>query len=112
MREWVLSDECDPSPVSRYPILASGSEKSSPLSKSGSTGQLVGIADLEVALRRKMVVDRGMHACKILHRSHAPEPQHGALSSSERRVRVLGPVVEPTPHLAIIAATEVLEAVP
>jgi hypothetical protein len=46
----------------RYPIPAcrSGSEKAAPLGKSGGAGLLVGVAILEVALRWKVVVDRGM----------------------------------------------------
>ena len=43
-----------------YPSFQSGSEKAAPLGKSGGAGMLVGIAVLEVALRRKVVVDRGM----------------------------------------------------
>jgi len=43
-----------------YPTFGSGSEKAAPLSESGGAGLLVGVAILEVALRWKMVVDRGM----------------------------------------------------
>ena len=43
-----------------YPAAVSGGEKASPLGESGGTGQLVVVAVLEMALRRKEVVDRGM----------------------------------------------------
>jgi hypothetical protein len=43
-----------------YPTCRSGSEKAAPLGESGGAGLLVGVAVLEVALRRKVVVDRGM----------------------------------------------------
>jgi hypothetical protein len=38
---------------------------------------------------------------------HAPEPQHGPLSSSEQQVRVLGPVIGPASHLAVMTAAKV-----
>ena len=56
----VLSDECEPVSVSPTPLVGSGSEKAAPLGESGGAGLLVGVAVLEVALRRKVVVDRGM----------------------------------------------------
>ena len=43
-----------------YPTCRSGSETAAPLGESGGAGLLVGDAVLEVALRRKVVVDRGM----------------------------------------------------
>jgi hypothetical protein len=43
-----------------YPTRHSGSEKAAPLGESGGAGQLVGVAILEVALRREVVVDQGM----------------------------------------------------
>ena len=42
-----------------YPTFVSGGEKAAPLGESGGAGLLVGVAVLEVALRRKVVVDRG-----------------------------------------------------
>ena len=44
-----------------YPTMASLSKELAPLSESGGAGRLVGVAVLEVALRRKVVVNRGMH---------------------------------------------------
>ena len=43
-----------------YPAEPSGREKAAPLGESGGAGLLVGVAVLEVALRWKVVVDRGM----------------------------------------------------
>ena len=43
-----------------YPAIISRSEKAAPLGKSGGAGLLVVVAGLKVALRRKVVVDRGM----------------------------------------------------
>ena len=45
---------------SPYPVELSGSEKAAPLGESGGAGLPVGVAILEVALCRKVVVDRGM----------------------------------------------------
>jgi hypothetical protein len=47
----------------RYPnpTCRSGNEKAAPLGESGGSGLLVGVAVLEVALRWKVVVDRGMN---------------------------------------------------
>ncbi len=47
----------------RYPnpTYRSGGEKAAPLAESGGAGLFVGVAILEVALRRKVVVDRGMN---------------------------------------------------
>ena len=43
-----------------YPTAVSGSEKAAPLCESGGTGQFVDVAVLQMALRRKVVVHRGM----------------------------------------------------
>ncbi len=57
----VLSDKCEPVSVTPYPNFGSGSDKVAPPVESGSAGLLVGVAVLEVALRRKVVEDRGMN---------------------------------------------------
>lgn len=59
-----------------------------------------------------MVADRGVDRCELLQTSHAPEPQHRALPSSEGKMRVLGPIVGPPRDLAIIATAEVLQGSP
>lgn len=94
---------------SSCPKYLSRSEKAAPLGESSGTGLLVGVTILELALCRKVVVDRGMYSRELLQRLHAPKPQHRTLSSSEREVRVFRPVVEPAPHLAIISAAQILE---
>ena len=43
-----------------YPALGLGRQKAAPLGESGGTGQLVVVSVLEMALRRKVVVHRGM----------------------------------------------------
>lgn len=43
-----------------YPTRRSGDEKATPLGESGGADLFVGVAILEVALRRKVVVNRGM----------------------------------------------------
>lgn len=43
-----------------YPTRVSAREKTAPLGESGSAGLLVGVAVFEMALRRKVVVNRGM----------------------------------------------------
>ena len=94
----------------RYPNPSrqSASERVAPLNEIAGTHLLIVVAILEVALRWKVVVGRGIHLGTLLQRSHAPEPQHRARSSSERQVRVFGTVVDSSPHLAVIAAADVL----
>ena len=43
-----------------YPTAVSGRQKAAPLGESGGTGQLVVVSVLEMALRRKVIVHRGM----------------------------------------------------
>ena len=43
-----------------YPTAVSGRQKAAPLGESGGAGRLVGVAVLEMAFRRKVVVHRGM----------------------------------------------------
>lgn len=52
----------------------SGREKAAPLCESGGASQLVAIAVLEVTLRWKVVVDRGVDGCELLQCPHAPKP--------------------------------------
>lgn len=49
-----------------YTTLGSGREKAEPLCKSGGAGLLIGVAVLEMALRWKVVVDRGMDRGELL----------------------------------------------
>jgi hypothetical protein len=94
----------------RYPTpsFRSGSERAAPLGESGGAGLLLGVAVLEVAPRRKVVVGLGMNRRELLQRSHAPEPQYRPLSWLECQVRVIASVVEPASHLAVITVAKVL----
>ena len=56
-----------------YPHLLISSEKAASLCESGGPGQPVSVAVLEVALRRKVVVDPGIYWGELLQRSHAPD---------------------------------------
>ena len=47
--------------------MASGLERAAPLGESDGAVQLVVVAVLEMALRRKMVVDRGMDRGELLN---------------------------------------------
>ena len=78
-----------------YPSGGSGGKKAVPRGKIGGTSQLAADAVLEVALRMNVVLDRSMNRGELLQRSRTPEPQHGPLTSSERKMRVLGQVVVP-----------------
>ena len=49
-----------------YPIFGSGGQKAASLGESGGAVELVVVAALEVALRRKVVVDRGVDRSKLL----------------------------------------------
>ena len=91
------------------PTRALGRKKAAPLGESGSARLFEVNAVLEVTLRRKVVVDRGMDIREFLQRSHAPEPQHGTLSSPDGQVRVLHSIIHPSPHLAVIATAQVLQ---
>ena len=54
------SDECELVSLP-YPTSGSGSEKAAPIGGSVGAGPPVGVAILEMALRCKVVVDRGKH---------------------------------------------------
>ena len=50
----------------------------------------------------EMVVDRGVDGSELLERLLLTKSQHGTLSSSERQVAVLYPVVLPSAHFAAV----------
>lgn len=62
----------------------------------------------EVAFLVKVVVEVGMDRGKLLQRLHTPEPQHRSLSSPERQVTVLDPVVGPAADLLLFAIAELV----
>ena len=49
----------------------------------------------------EVVVDVGVDRGELLQRLHAPEPEHRSLSSSEREVAILDPVVGPASGLLL-----------
>jgi hypothetical protein len=55
-----------------------------PFSKSGGTGELEIVSSVERALLMEMVADGSVSGGEFLQNSHATEPLHGSLSSSER----------------------------
>src|SRR5271156_3114736 len=58
----------------------------------------------EMALDVKGVVDGGVRGEKFLRRTRALEPLHLALPPSRRLMRILGPIVPPSP--ALVAALD------
>ncbi len=50
-----------------------------------------------------------MDGGELLQTSHAPEPLHGAFSSSERQVRILNAVVEPPARPLFFSSAELSE---
>ena len=55
----------------------------------------------------ELIADQGMDGGKLLQTSHAPEPLHRPLTLAERKVRVLGPIVDPRSHLAVVTAAKI-----
>jgi hypothetical protein len=47
-----------------------------------------------------------MDGSEFLERLHLPEAEHGPLSSSERQMAVLGPIVHPAAHLTAVDIAE------
>ena len=67
-----------------------------PLGQGGGSVLFESIAAVEMAVVVKMVVDRGVDGGEFLQGLDVSEPRHRPFPSSERLVRVLGPVIEPT----------------
>ncbi len=66
-----------------------------PLGQGGGTVLFEDVAAAEVAVVIELVMDRGVDGGEFLKGLHIPEPRHRPLSSSERLMRVLSPIVEP-----------------
>ncbi len=56
----------------------------------------------------EMVVDRGMDCAEFLKGVHRSKPRLGPLSSSERLVRILRPVVQPAAGFLDIGIADLL----
>ena len=50
----------------------------------------------------------GVDRCELLQRLHLSEPEHRPLSSSERQVAVLDPVVGPAADLLLLGIAELV----
>jgi len=59
----------------------------------------VDVAAVGVAILIEVVVERGMDGSEFLKGLRVPELRRRPLSSSERPMRVFGPIVEPTAAL-------------
>ncbi len=57
------------------------------------------VAAVEVAVLVEVVVKRGMDGSELLKGLHVPELRDRPFSSSERLMRIFGPVVEPATAL-------------
>ena len=67
-----------------------------PLSHGGGSVLFENVAAVEMAFVVEVVVDRSMNGGEFLQGLYIPEFGQCPFPSSERLVRVLGPVVEPT----------------
>src|SRR5690606_25891033 len=88
------------------PVPASGGKKAAPLSKCGGAVGLEMIPAGETSAKVEVVVDGRVDGGEHLQTSHPPEPKHRALTSSERKMRVLGAVVVPTPRALLVPAAD------
>src|SRR6056297_4363352 len=82
--------------------------KVAPLCKSGGAVLLENGSGGEIAFGVEMVGDGGVDGGELLQTSHAPEPEHRPLPSSERQVRIFGPIVEPAAGLLPVLDKEIL----
>ncbi len=80
-----------------------------PLGEGGVAGEFEILSGVKGAFLVEVIADRGMDRGELLQGSHPSEPEHGALPSSERKMRVLRPVVRPATELAVITAAEVFQ---
>ncbi len=62
----------------------------------------------ETAFLVEMVEDGGMDGGEFLQVSHPPEAGHGAFSSSEGQVGIIGTIVQPAPGLLPIGVSDLL----
>lgn len=77
-----------------------------PLVESSGSVELENVPAGEVAFVVEEVVDGGTNGGELLQTPHAPEPEHRSFSSSKRQVRVLDPIVEPTPRRLKVLGSE------
>ncbi len=75
--------------------LRRSSRKLTPLGQGGRAVLLEAVTTIEVAVLIEMIRDRGVDGGEFLQGFNVPKLRHRPLSSSERLMRVFGPVVEP-----------------
>jgi hypothetical protein len=79
-----------------------------PLSEGGGTVKLEIVSAAERAHLIELVVDGGVSGDEFLQTSHAAEPLHGPLSSSEWQVRILRPIVHPAAGFLLVGIANIL----
>ena len=84
----------------------SGRVELPPLGESGGSAGLEVLASGEAAVLVEVVGDGGVDGGEELKRLHPPEAEHRPLSSPERRVRVLDPVVRVPCRMLTLTRTE------
>ena len=58
----------------------------------------------------EVVVDVGVDRGELLQALHLPEPEHRALSSPERQMRVLNAIVGVTADLSLVGVAEISQS--
>ncbi len=80
-------------------VLGYSGRQLSPLGQRGGAVLLEGVTTTEVTVSIEVIVDRGVDGGEFLKGLYIPEFRHRPLSSSERLMRVLSPIVEPVPSV-------------
>jgi len=83
-----------------------------PLRQRGGAAFLVCLSINEVAFGVEVIVQAGVNGSEFLQRLHLPEPQHRPLPSSERKVGILSPVVQPAANLLLRPIADVIHSRP
>ena len=95
--------------ANRYPKVVMhppSDRKLAPLGQGGGAVLPEDVAAVEMAVLVEVVVKRGMDGSKLLKGLHVPKLGHRPLASSERLMRVFGPVVEPATTLVNGSVTD------
>lgn len=73
-----------------------------PLDQGGRTSLLVGLPVDEMAFLVEVIVEGRMDRGELLQSLHPSEPEHGALSPSDRQVTAFSAIVRPPPHFLLV----------
>ena len=84
-----------------------GSEKLPPFSKRGVALGFEGLAVVDVAVEIEMVIERSVGRDEFLQVRHSPEPGHRSLSSPERQVAILRPIIKMATDLLAVDISNV-----